>query len=180
METSGTTTRAANMPFRKAEIIATTEEAEEVVAIKAKAEAVGAATRKMAQAGSNVEVAVISNSVVTRTGSATLSSSLKESPRIKETMRIGAITVVSVIVEVEEDVVGVEAVETVTTPTVTMPVISVVDVVVAAITSPTALMSVKMNRDKANAETTTMKIAPTSPTKIKVRLRLRSRLPTHA
>ena len=168
------------MPFRKAEIIATTEEAEEVVAIKAKAEAVGAATRKMTKAGSNVGVVVISNSVVTRTGSVTLSSSLSESPRMLETMRIGVMAVVSVIVEVEEDVVGVEAVETETTPTGTMPVISVEDVAVAAITSPTALMSVKMNRDKANAETTTMKIAPTSPTKIKVRLRLRSRLQTHA
>ena len=168
------------MPFRKAEIIATTEEAEEVVAIKAKAEAVGAATRKMAKAGSNVEVAVISNSVVTRTGSVTLSSSLNGSPRMLETMRIGVMAVVSVIVEVEEDVVGVEAVETETTPTGTMPVISVEDVVEAAITSPTALMSAKMNRDKVNAETTTMKIAPTSPTKIKVRLRLRSRLPTLA
>ena len=168
------------MPSKKVEIIATTEEAAEVV-IKAKAEAVGAATRKTVEAGSNVEVAVTSNSVVTRTGSVTLSSSLSESPRILEPMRIGAMEAVSVTEEVE-DVAVVEVAETVmvTTLTGTMPETSAVDVVAAAIISPTALMSAKMNSETAIAKTTTRKIGPTSPTKIKVRLRLRSRLPTHA
>ena len=179
METSATITRTVNMPSKKAAIIATTEAVE--VAIKAKAEAVGAATRKMAEAGSNVEVAVISNSVVTRTGSVTLSSSLSVSPRMLATMSKGGMAV-SVIVEVEDvGVVGaVETVAMVTTLTGTMAATSVADVVAAAIIRPTAPMSAKTNSDKAIAETTTRKIAPTSPTKIKVRLRLRSRLPTHA
>ena len=157
------------MPSKKVEIIATTEEAAEVV-IKAKAEAVGAATRKTVEAGSNVEVAVTSNNVVTRTGSVTLSSSLSESLRILEPMRIGAMEAVNVIVE-EEDVAVVEVAETgmVTTLTGTMPEISVVDVVAAAIISPTALMSAKMNSETAIAKTTTRKIGPTFPTKIKVR-----------
>ena len=168
------------MPSKKVEIIATTEEAAEVV-IKAKAEAVGAATRKTVEAGSNVEVAVTSSSVVTRTGNVTLSSSLSESPRILEPMRIGAMEAVSVTEEVE-DVAEVEVAETgmVTTLTGTMPETSVVDVVAAAIISPTALMSAKMNSETAIAKTTTRKIGPTFPTKIKVRLLLRSRLPTHA
>ena len=171
--------RTANMPSKKAEIIATTEEAVVVVVIKAKAEAVGAATRKMAEADSSVEVAVISNSVVTRTGTVTLSSSLKESPRILEPTRIVAMVAVSVIVEVE-DVAEVEAAETVTMEMLagTMPETGVVDVVSPALIRLTALMSAKTNSDKtAIAETTTRKIAPTCPTKIKVRLRLRSRLP---
>ena len=171
--------RTANMLSKKAEIIATTEEAVVVVVIKAKAEAVGAATRKMAEADSSVEVAVISNSVVTRTGIVTLSSSLKESPRILEPMITVAMVAVSVIVEVE-DVAEVEAAETVTMEMLagTMPETGVVDVVSPALIRLTALMSAKTNSDKtAIAETTTRKIAPTCPTKIKVRLRLRSRLP---
>ena len=171
--------RTANMPSKKAVIIATTEEAEEV-AIKAKAEVIGAVTRKMAEADSNVEVAVISNSVETRTGSVTLSSSLRESPRILEPMRTGAMEAVNVIEEVE-DVAVVEAAETVmmvTTLVETMAATSVEDVVSPALIRLTALMSVKMNN--VIAETTTRKIVPTSPTKIKVRLRLRSRLPTPA
>ena len=165
------------MPSKKVEIIATIEEAAEVV-IKAKAEVVGAATRKTVEAGSNVEVAVTSNNVVTRTGSVTLSSSLKESPRILEPTRIVAMEAVSVIVEAE-DVAVVEAAETVTMEMLagTMPETSVVDVASPALIRLTALMSAKTNSDKtAIAETTTRKIAPTSPTKIKVRLRLRSRL----
>ena len=167
------------MLSKKAEIIATTEEAVVVVVIKAKAEAVGAATRKMAEADSSVEVAVISNSVVTRTGIVTLSSSLKESPRILEPMITVAMVAVSVIVEVE-DVAEVEAAETVTMEMLagTMPETGVVDVVSPALIRLTALMSAKTNSDKtAIAETTTRKIAPTCPTKIKVRLRLRSKLP---
>ena len=167
------------MLSKKAEIIATTEEAVVVVVIKAKAEAVGAATRKMAEADSSDEVAVISNSVVTRTGIVTLSSSLKESPRILEPMITVAMVAVSVIVEVE-DVAEVEAAETVTMEMLagTMPETGVVDVVSPALIRLTALMSAKTNSDKtAIAETTTRKIAPTCPTKIKVRLRLRSKLP---
>ena len=165
------------MPSKREETIATTTEAGEVV-IKAKAEAVGAATRKMAEADSSDEVAVSSNSVVTRTGTVTLSSSLKESPRILEPTIIVAMVAVSVIVEVG-DVAEVEAAETVTMEMLagTMPETSVVDVVSPALIRVTALMSAKTNSDTtAIAETTTRKIAPTSPTKIKVRLRLRSRL----
>ena len=178
METSATIMRTAIMPSKKAEIIATTAEAVVVVAIKAKAEVVGVAMRKMAEADSNVEAAVSSNSVVTRTGIVTHSSSLKESPRILETTRIVAMEAVSVIVEAE-DVAVVEAAETVTMEMLagTMPETSVVDVDSPALIRVTALMSAKTNSDKtAIAETTMRMIAPTSPTKIKVRLRPRSRL----
>ena len=116
---------------------------------------------------------------MTRTGIVTHSSSLKESPRILETTRIVAMEAVSVIVEAE-DVAVVEAAETVTMEMLagTMPETSVVDVVSPALIRVTALMSAKTNSDTtAIAETTTRKIAPTSPTKIKVKLRLRSRLP---
>ena len=163
------------MPSKREETIATTTEAGEVV-IKAKAEVVGAATRKMAEAGSNVEVVVINNSVVIRTtGSVTLISSLSESHRMLAPMRIGVMEVVSGIVEVE-DVAVVEAVETVAMLTGTTAATSVADVVAAAIISPTALMSAKMNSDEmAIAVTTTRKIEPTSPTKIKVRPRQHNR-----